>query len=1174
VTTARDQLLGTVLLERSVVAEMDIRRAFAECQARAQRGITIGLGELLVSVQLLDPQYHLACEREIDQSGRGCGACGRTFMKPPMSPESCPGCGAPVQALPRSNAGPQRAAGIPSAAPLSAVTGGMANNDSTMPMQRPAFLSQPPGISGGGSIGLPGLGGPAVTSGRMSLTELQASAGLGLQNSFGALSGAQSSRMAPVPPTAPDSPMPCEDAGMKGDQIPIGSNFAEHEILSELGRGGMGVVYKARDLENDEVVALKVLIAGEFASPKVLKRFREEINVLEQLDIPGIIPIRRHGQERGLTFFTMAFIEGCELSDLIRERKLSLRRGLEIVSEIARAMEGAHDMGIIHRDLKPANVRVDEAGHAFVMDFGLAKDLEADHSMTRSGVPIGTPYYMSPEQARGSKDIDPRADVYSLGALLYEVITHRVPFKSKTTAELLRMIVDDDPVPPRQFRPHCTVEFEAICLQALRKDRDERYQSAADLADDIEAALAGEPIMARGESLGRQLAKRYKNHKTLFVAVGVALAALLIGGCVLWEMQRRAKIETARIERERAEENRRRQEESKRQAEKLRAQQLLQEKLEREQAAARLEKRITEARRKVWRELEVGGTARSYEEWKRRMHSAEDSINNVSELLERKLGPEDLYLMGLIQHRLGNFKKALEAYKKSGNEGLFRVRSHLARGLIYFLSEQDVGSSKAAFGRAIEASERGKALSESHERDAGDLARALRDLLTVEEPTRAQRAAMKLPRSPLVNFVRSLIAVRRSAIVQPASQAPMYARQSITEAISEARYDYFYLIQAASVELGLGQARRCSELLRRAEQVNDQLPFVYETRCRLFLIQGDFGEARRALGRARDRSRDRPSVLRKLEVLSRVVDKLEEKSKEPKPASEAEGSSPTITFKTKESQEHFSRGVTAWQGKRYEEAVAAFKEVLKAEPAHRRTRMLFASSIGSLGRRTEADRIFEELLAERPTPLIFQFWIESAQKSEHPEAAIPRFEKALKTFPKVDNLSYLYSGYLLTEGHYTEMLSFVRVKLKAQPEEPGYLFYLSKALLMLGKFDESFEAIRLSYQKAPKKVALVSFVLLKALSERIERSDAIFIQKARAELGNSAEMFYLSLVFQIKFGNESQTQKARETLKVLASKVNPSWLSYYMKAHAEGRKPASIPVWKPPAKTPKKPSSD
>ncbi len=285
--------------------------------------------------------------------------------------------------------------------------------------------------------------------------------------------------------------------------------FGDFEILGELGRGGMGVVYKARQRSLNRIVALKMVREAHLASEGDRARFRAEAESAARLQHPNIVTVHEVGSHDGQAYFCMEYIEGETLAHYLAEiGPLPPREAARLVAVIARAVQHAHDHRILHRDLKPSNVllRAEPQGGPELVpkiaDFGLAKQTGPGESLTRTGAIVGTPSYMSPEQATGRKDLTPAADVYSLGAILYELLTGRPPFRASNPVDTLLLVLEQEPVPPRDLNPSVPRDLELVCVKCLQKPPELRYSSAAGLAGDLEAFLAGEPMSVQPGSLG------------------------------------------------------------------------------------------------------------------------------------------------------------------------------------------------------------------------------------------------------------------------------------------------------------------------------------------------------------------------------------------------------------------------------------------------------------------------------------------------------------------------------------------------------------------------------------------------------------------------------------------------------------------------------------------------
>jgi eukaryotic-like serine/threonine-protein kinase len=301
--------------------------------------------------------------------------------------------------------------------------------------------------------------------------------------------------------------------------------IGDYELQQELGRGGMGVVYRAKQIGLNRFVALKMVLSGRHASSQELQRMKNEAESVAQLDYPHIVPLYEVGSHDGLMFYSMKLIEGSNLAEAMDSVRSDLKRAARLMATIARAVHHAHQRGILHRDLKPGNILLDEQGEPHLTDFGLAKQLSATDAITQSGAMLGTPNYMAPEQARGSKDVTTAVDVYGLGAILYELLTGQPPFRSESWTEVVRKLHDEDPIPPHQANKSVPRDLSMICLKSLEKSPEQRYGSALELAEDLERWLRHEPIQARPTSPVRRLVKWVRRHPTLTALLVVTLLA-------------------------------------------------------------------------------------------------------------------------------------------------------------------------------------------------------------------------------------------------------------------------------------------------------------------------------------------------------------------------------------------------------------------------------------------------------------------------------------------------------------------------------------------------------------------------------------------------------------------------------------------------------------------------
>jgi tetratricopeptide (TPR) repeat protein/tRNA A-37 threonylcarbamoyl transferase component Bud32 len=316
-----------------------------------------------------------------------------------------------------------------------------------------------------------------------------------------------------------------------------GTTVDEYEIIGELGRGGMGMVYKARQVRLNRIVALKMIRAGIHADPMDLLRFQREAEAVAQLRHPNIVQIFEVGERNGMPFFSLEFVEGGSLQQKLDGKPRPPRETAGLIAVLARAMDFAHKQGIIHRDLKPANILLTADGTPKITDFGLAKKLdETDTGQTGTGAILGTPTYMAPEQAKGkNRLIGPPADIYALGAILYDLLTGRPPFKGETIMDTLMMVQNVEPVPPTRIQPKLPRDLETICLKCLQKEPAQRYGTALELSEDLESFLNDRPIKARKVSAAERAwkwAKRRPAAASLIVVCVFALLALGVGGWV------------------------------------------------------------------------------------------------------------------------------------------------------------------------------------------------------------------------------------------------------------------------------------------------------------------------------------------------------------------------------------------------------------------------------------------------------------------------------------------------------------------------------------------------------------------------------------------------------------------------------------------------------------------
>eukprot|EP00913_Durusdinium_trenchii_P023310 g21888.t1 len=306
--------------------------------------------------------------------------------------------------------------------------------------------------------------------------------------------------------------------------------FGDYELLEEIARGGMGVVYKARQNSLNRIVAVKMILSGTLASETDSKRFQAEAESAASLKHPNIVAVHEVGRHNGQSYFSMDFINGKNLSEIVREKPLVAKTAAQHVLQIAEAIHFAHQQGTLHRDLKPSNVLIDANGDVQITDFGLALRVEGDSELTRTGQVLGTPSYMPPEQAQNKRGlVGPCSDVYSLGAILYELLTGRPPFRAESAVETLRQVMETEPLSPRLLNPNVPRDMETICLKCLQKEPHNRYATAQHLADDLRRYLDGEPILARPISRPARLWRWCRRKPAVAGASSLALLFLVAG---------------------------------------------------------------------------------------------------------------------------------------------------------------------------------------------------------------------------------------------------------------------------------------------------------------------------------------------------------------------------------------------------------------------------------------------------------------------------------------------------------------------------------------------------------------------------------------------------------------------------------------------------------------------
>ncbi len=327
-------------------------------------------------------------------------------------------------------------------------------------------------------------------------------------------------------------------------RLQLPTQIGDYELREELGRGGMGVVFRARQLSLSRDVAVKMILRGRLASELDLQRFLSEASATARLQHPQIVPVYEVGDIDGRPFFSMKLIEGSSLADRLADGPLPERQVAQWIAVVARAISYAHRQGIVHRDLKPSNILFDENSVPMISDFGLAKRFGVEHDLTRSGMLVGTPSYMSPEQASGRRDdVGPASDIYSLGCVLYHALTGRPPLVADSVMELVMLVLEQDPMPPRALRPRLDRDLEMIVIRCLQKPSDLRYETADELADDLEAYLRDERVSAASGRFSQVVARWFRetHHASVLENWGLLwmwhAMVLLVASLLTWVLE-------------------------------------------------------------------------------------------------------------------------------------------------------------------------------------------------------------------------------------------------------------------------------------------------------------------------------------------------------------------------------------------------------------------------------------------------------------------------------------------------------------------------------------------------------------------------------------------------------------------------------------------------------------
>src|SRR5213083_1150636 len=323
---------------------------------------------------------------------------------------------------------------------------------------------------------------------------------------------------------------------MKSRTVRMLGDFGDYELLEEIERGGQGVVYRARQKSLNRTVALKVIGLGHWATEAHLKRFRREAEAAASLEHPCIVPIHEVGERDGSCYFSMKFIEGGQLDEVVGREPMPVRRAVELIDKVARTVHYAHEHHILHRDIKPGNVLLEAKCEPHLTDFGLARLVETESTVTRTMEVLGTPSYMAPEQAVGNNmGVTSATDIYGVGAVLYQLLTGHPPFAGGTTYETVRLVVETEPRQPRLLNPKIDRDLSTICLKCLEKDPQRRYSSALALAEDLERWRKHEPIRARPTGMFTRGRKWVRRNPTIAVLVASLVALAAVVGAMLWK---------------------------------------------------------------------------------------------------------------------------------------------------------------------------------------------------------------------------------------------------------------------------------------------------------------------------------------------------------------------------------------------------------------------------------------------------------------------------------------------------------------------------------------------------------------------------------------------------------------------------------------------------------------
>jgi tetratricopeptide (TPR) repeat protein/DNA-directed RNA polymerase subunit RPC12/RpoP len=539
VVTAQDKALAALLIERGLLDDAAIERARAKQAEALSRGESPPLGQLLVQGGFLEEKIANELLRELAQSSYRCPVCGVVFSYDHLGTLAryrCDRCGQRLERLFKTPTGRFVAASVSPAGPSGAFD--------ALPSPSALFPPKGPSPSSGAYVSVPvtpsgragAAGAPQTPSKAFKKSGTRLVGGIEISR----VRGSSAAQALPIPPELrlPQEPRIAESGPPRTNDAPVPprptKKLGTYEIVSELGRGAMGAVYLAKVQGLERLFAVKVLLGGALADPEAVARFEREAKLASRLQHPAVVSVCGVGTEGEHRYYVMDYCPGRTLQRVIKEDgRKDGKTAAQLVSKMARGLAAAHALGIIHRDVKPANIILDaKTGDPRITDFGLARDASQSHTeMTRTGDLLGTPSYMAPEALVGKRAVDARADIYSLGVILYELTAGVRPYQAETVAHLAARVLMEDAVPLRDAVKGTPLELDAIVMKSLAKEPEKRYQTAAGLADDLDRFLAGEPVLARPEG---RLARTWRRSKKTILGAALGVLVLASATFAVW----------------------------------------------------------------------------------------------------------------------------------------------------------------------------------------------------------------------------------------------------------------------------------------------------------------------------------------------------------------------------------------------------------------------------------------------------------------------------------------------------------------------------------------------------------------------------------------------------------------------------------------------------------------